>query len=83
MAPERFTPNLPTMSRIMEKLSGQIKPARHDAVLFLSTVAVIRLHLHISPCKYTLRCGRYYFFWFERRPELRRENALMRKYIVI
>jgi len=46
MVPEGFTPNLPTMSRIMEKLRGQIKPVRRDAILFLSNV--IRLHLNIN-----------------------------------
>ena len=37
MAPEGCTPNLPTMSRIMEKPSGHIKCARRDAILFLSS----------------------------------------------
>ena len=50
MAPERFIANLPTMSRIMEKLAGQIKLARSDAILFFSNI--IRLDLHINPCKH-------------------------------
>ena len=32
MALEGLTPNLPTMSKIMEKLSGQIKPVRREAI---------------------------------------------------
>lgn len=51
MALERLTPNLPIMSRIMGKPSGQIKPVRGDAISFLSNV--IRLHLNIN-CKYTV-----------------------------
>ena len=59
MAPDRFTPNLPTMFRIMEKLSGQmIKPVSRDAILFLSNV--IRLQLYINPCKYKLGCGKLF-----------------------
>ena len=43
MAPEGFTPNLLTMSRIMEKLPGQIKPVRREVILFLSNV----IHLYL------------------------------------
>jgi hypothetical protein len=55
MAPERFTPNLLTMSRIMEKLSGQIKPViqKREAILFLLNVSIcilipVNTHLGVA-----------------------------------
>ena len=59
------------MPRTMEKLSGQIKPARRDAILFLSNV--IRLNLNINSCKYKVGGGGSIN---ELRPEVRRDSRV-------